>query len=66
MSYQPPNTQGVVSTLNSTEVALNTGVTFTGVSEVVSEKSDIMIRITSVSVNNLDVIAGYDIILVKN
>jgi hypothetical protein len=33
---------------------------------VVSEKSDIIIRITSVSVNNLDVIAGYDIILVKN
>jgi hypothetical protein len=31
-----------------------------------SEKSDIIIRITYASANNLDVTAGYDLILVKN
>ena len=32
----------------------------------VGEKSDIQVRITSASTSNLDVIAGYDILLVKN
>lgn len=32
----------------------------------VSQQSDIVVRITGVSANNLDVIAGYDIILIKN
>jgi hypothetical protein len=32
----------------------------------VSSQSDIMVRISSASANNLDVIAGYDIILIKN
>jgi hypothetical protein len=32
----------------------------------VSSQSDIMVRISSASANNLDVIAGYDLILIKN
>ncbi len=33
---------------------------------VFTEKSDIVIRITASSANNVDVVAGYDLILVKN
>ena len=32
----------------------------------ITELSDIQVRISSASTNNLDVIAGYDIILIKN
>lgn len=32
----------------------------------ISSQSDIMVRISSASANNLDVIAGYDLILIKN
>lgn len=32
----------------------------------VNEKSDIMVRILNVSANNTDIMAGYDIILIKN
>jgi hypothetical protein len=32
----------------------------------VSQQSDIVVRITGVSTNNLDIIAGYDLILIKN